>query len=757
MWFNVSRKTAIFQSLTILYFGSVVSGGEMEEIYVVKRADSSTDSSTPTSTSGSSRRSSTGARCTGSRAECQRPSNVGALTVGLAIAIPVGVVILVCAVVLYKVYRRNKKEAEEDNDPDFDGDAEYMPSVDYQAYNLGSVSNSSNSRTPMDNREKYDNYFPPLYGNHNNPGYRDSYRSSRQKMVDPFFVPHVSDENSLRDFAKQIQSEDLGPYRIASNHYSRSASHSSLPSEKNLASMSRRNNSSLNTSTLNDPSNLQKSKTQETDSTSSTGSHIYESPVKSTAGEATEQYVEHNSGYDVEHSRNDTTMDDSFSNHILKPEPSLQRNENRTGNGISRDTFNFEMLNGSDIGHQSPFGNDANEMLPRENRSRTAALNEKNSDDVREQNRILHLSAEEEENIQRMKSIYKVYLDRNGTVKQNPFENDAEDKEPLEDIPVRKSVERSLANDVHQESNLSEVPVDQSALHDSQNELNLPEQSHRIASSIYSALPPQVPEFQQYQQLPISNGRPLENDNYKEYGPPYQSAGNGPTQQYPTQQYPTQQYPTQQYPTQQYPTQQYPVHQPYPMQNYSNHPYANQYAHPQTFESIDELPTPTNLPYSSSSHSLTSFKQKSKQVALTQLQAARVNGTAVNPTDHPDMFYSQDALHLYSNNGYNQPRAPYQLRQSVVMTNPSDLVGAPRFKPAGSIRNMSSVNSRNNSMTTGLNQQFLQSQIPDNRVSGLLNDHDLIQPPSVTGILPHSSSQEDLRKQIGTSHNYNVF
>ncbi|PAK58316.1 hypothetical protein B9K02_12470, partial [Lentilactobacillus kefiri] len=83
----------------------------------------------------------------------------------------------------------------------------------------------------------------------------------------------------------------------------------------------------------------------------------------------------------------------------------------------------------------------------------------------------------------------------------------------------------------------------------------------------------------------------------------------------------------------------------------------SQYMHPQTLEQIDELPMPSKLVNSDSSHSLTSFKQvtKSQQQLQQQqniLQTARLNGTALNPMDHPEMFHT-------NNDGFmQQPQMP---------------------------------------------------------------------------------------------------
>ena len=194
-----------------------------------------------------------------------------------------------------------------------------------------------------------------------------------------------------------------------------------------------------------------------------------------------------------------------------------------------------------------------------------------------------------------------------------------------------------------------------------------------------------------------------------------------------------------------------------------------QHGHPQTLEEIGELPTPAKLVNSSSLHSLTSFKGPSKPQYGQQLQPASINGTALNPMDHPEMFYlsntepsfaqeqqtrNSDSTSSLSKNGSSTSALlPFQLRTSVVMTNPAEVESNNSYKPAGSLRKFNDTNGRNNSFTTQTNpyQQMLES-----RVSGILQPTDVIQPASMGSILPHSGSQEDLRKQLGTSDKYKI-
>lgn len=693
---NMATMTTALPNSFSHSFSKVTSLSQIHAL--AKRAASSSMTST---SSGKS------AKCTGSKQECQKPSNTSAVTVGVAVGIPVGCVCILLGIILWVVYRRSKKEAQEDNDPDFEGDTEYLSSDAAYKLPFSSVSHSGNSRTPQEWKEDGDTYFPPPQGNmyYGN----DSSRSSQGKNLDPFFEP-ANDAHSLRDFARQLHGEKFGAYRIASNPNSRNESQLSLPFEKAQARISEKNSASLNASDL---GHVYSSNTQ---LSSSSQSPLQESPVKSTAGDVTKQYVEDNSGFDVEHSRADTTLE--YDLPQLK-EPSE----------ISRNTFNFEMGNVNEYetnGGESSGFNDS-------------GFNDSGNDDG--ENRVIQMSTAEEEDIKRMKSIYKVYLDRNATVKQV-----AADQNDVVALPDQANEPGEL------------LPTQNHVSTENVSYMQVPTSSQRVASSIYSAthsqLYPEQPvqghQYQQQQQQPYTTYEP------QTYGPPSHDNTIHDNrmlyQQQPHQEYgdmSMQSYPTQEYhnmPPQQYMGQNYIQQQ--------------QFAHPQTLESIDELPPPIMLPNSASSHSLTSFKQKAKHPQLTQLQAARINGMAVNPISHPEMFYAQgnDSYSSYqkSINGASnvQPAAPYQLRQSVVMTNPTDLVAAPRFRPAGSIRNVSAASSRNNSMTTNMNPQYQQQQAYNSRVSGLLNESDLVHPPSVGGILPHNGSNDDLRKQIGSSHNY---
>lgn len=69
---------------------------------------------------------------------------------------------------------------------------------------------------------------------------------------------------------------------------------------------------------------------------------------------------------------------------------------------------------------------------------------------------------------------------------------------------------------------------------------------------------------------------------------------------------------------------------------------------------------------------------------MVQLSAVSTNSTALNPIDKPDMFISK--LILLSNLSKAGVPKPYQIRQGIVMTDPSVLTTTPRYIPEGSFK-----------------------------------------------------------------------
>lgn len=701
------------------------------------------DDDDSSSSSASSTKNSKSAKCTGTKQQCQLPTDSDhstSVTVGVAVAVPVGVIIIVLAVILYIVYRRSKKEAEEDNDPDFEGDSEFLPAM--KDYSSG-MNHPYSSDSQQDFMEKTlqqtpsDPFASSMNGSKYNTRSVTPSAPGRPWYVDPFQLPQESnDSNSLRDFAMRVQEDGLGGYKVAAD--SRNASQTSL----HLDNFS--NRTPMRAS----------SRFQENESFLSHNSPIHNNQISrgSAAAGANKQ-----SAFPNEVTDSASVSEDAGVSKDSSESP-------------SNDAFEFEFDNGSEKTHRKSlqFGTDDDYELQdiKEPQHVDDGSGSKSEDD---DYYVSRLSPNEEEDIKRMKSIYQVYLDRAKTMKkeqdksdnandvfQDEIRVDSIDQNPLPSIKINNNenidkIKVPEAKYLAQEAlPLSDTNLGKYGPEMVQGQEQCPVRdtltvtdteaapSNRIASSIYSeAIQPlnYQGQYQQQEQSPVYGG-------YTQY-PANGYSGNFQQQGYAAPVAPNSQW----------------YGAPVPQQH-------QQYNHPQTLETIGELPTPAYLAQSASSHSLTSFKKPNKQ-QLLQLQTARLNGTALNPVDHPEMFYSptNDTYYVPQQQGqfmrFNENGAapsPYQLRQSVVMTNPSDLTAKPSYKPAGSFRSVSATNSRNNSLTTQNNNylQQQQQQLYNSRVSGILEETDVVQPPSVGGILPHSGSQDDLRKQLGSSHNYTV-
>ncbi|CAI1766931.1 hypothetical protein SEUBUCD646_0O03150 [Saccharomyces eubayanus] len=701
---------------------------------IARRNDDDSSSSSVSST-----KNSKSAKCTGSKQECQLPTNSShstSVTVGVAVAVPVAVIIIVLAVVLYVVYKRSKREAEEDNDPDFEGDSEYLPAM----HQYPSELNHPYSSDSQDFVEKAfqqppsDPFANSMDGSRYNMKSATPPGNTGRWYVDPFQLPQeTSDSNSLRDFAMRVQSDGFGGYKVAAN-------------SRNASSLSLHPDNFSNHTAIRACSRFQESESSESYSSPIDNSHI-------SNGFATEDAYRQPAFLDKESSLATVSKETKVSNKLDE--------------SPNNDAFEFEFDNELGNPQRKSIQVDMNDNYELQDikdpeHVDVSSSNKGENDDYY----VSRLSANEEEDIQRMKSIYQVYLDRTKTVKdeqerqqqqsvnvltrgepcmdsagQNPLPSIQIGNEDPTDVPEADQyqeqypVQNALAvNDVNSNAHGLETAQhqDQYLTHDTL-AVNGTEgaATNRIASSIYSMAIQPVNDEVQYQQ--------------QQQSPIY-----GDFQQQPQQGYPMQATQNQQW-----------YGAPVPQQQ--------QYNHPQTLETIGELPTPAYLAQSASSHSLTSFKGPNKQ-QLLQLQTARLNGTALNPVDHPGMFYSpandtyyapQQQGQFTKTNESGAVPSPYQLRQSVVMTNPSDLTAKPSYKPAGSFRSVSATNSRNNSLTTQNNsyqylQQQQQQQHYNSRVSGILEETDVVQPPSVGGILPHSGSQDDLRRQLGSSHNYAI-
>ncbi|QEU61550.1 Skg6/Tos2 [Kluyveromyces lactis] len=710
---------------------------------------SSTSSSTSTSTS-----TSKSSKCTGSSQHCEKPSDsTNTTAVVVAVVVPVVVVGLVLIFILYKVYKRNKKEELEDNDPDFDGDAEFLPDFG-QEFEMERNVDPSGMRIPSSATRAFSVQPNPFNDETKSFAYS-------QSATNPFQLPTVTDDSeTLRNFAKTFQNSDFDGYKLAT----RSASQISISRPTSAAGGSVPNNANIQLSNLSKFSTVSNGNNSNGDDKILKYSEIVQdsgSPADEdddddeeddaakpygTSGTVARQNLNHMTSID-----DDDVVDDSKDSDLYsEPSPVKYSRGNVTQSYIHQDQEGFQ----PEVSMQES-----------ERTSEGIKLQKKpfleNEDDVY----IQRDEEDSDEDVARMKSIYQVYLDRNGTVKTiregNPV---PEGFQPVAELP------KDASNIITESSNSNEPTIPSKIPENYQ-----AQPQHEYYQNGYSLQPeaPLYPE-ENYGRGAQADGIAQSQDTAAFENPnsnaPNQYSDSAPrvaSSIYDTQS---------QYHNDHQQNQYYYNHQYYGQNQYDGSfpTYHNQIQHnlpPPNMESIEELPRPSNLPFSGSSHSLTSFKSKTTLKSPAAAAMTPQNNHNYNPIDHPELYFHQtngSDLGLSSDqassntapsqiNSAGSKVLPHHLRQSVVMTNPNELSQNNLFKPAGSF-SRAVADSRSNSLMSNTNtyQQQLQDNYIKSRVSGILDDTDVMHPPSMGTILPHSGSQDDLRKQLGSSHNYNV-
>lgn len=151
--------------------------------------------------------------CTGKHkddAACQKPTNNDSLEIGLGVAIPVVMIILVLGFFLFRNYRKEKKESLE-HDPDFDetGDATALP--DFPAFTNEGTFDKNGSSVRMAMNPGYPLMNLPNLSNSesrsiNSSKFKESIEGSQRKVYpDAFVLPYqnqMGSKASLDEFAK---------------------------------------------------------------------------------------------------------------------------------------------------------------------------------------------------------------------------------------------------------------------------------------------------------------------------------------------------------------------------------------------------------------------------------------------------------------------------------------------------------------------------------------------------------------------------
>ncbi|ANZ76016.1 BA75_02127T0 [Komagataella pastoris] len=391
------------------------------------RADESS-----TTTSSTSR--ATTSDCSNHR--CDKPSNMSNAAIAVAVVVPVIVVAIVLGGLFYWNYRKNKQEALDDDNPDFNADNTILPDFHY---NPGSVMKHKSEMNPFEDDSL-------RYPNH----------------MDSFILPYSTEtqsKKSLDSYSKNLG--DYPAYRQATPNSSTNPMNNGLKSEISLATfttgpsmdklassttgirspVSKIARESARTSPMRSLRSLGISLVDEDFNKSPTRSHEHEEAPEH---EGPEDEAKHGSAYTVPSDTHMEGLDDeqqaenSFQNNdfseaqLYEHETELSDNdttqhvegeefsENFTKDGIPTVPIIPQLpQNSDDEDNNDQFENDnADHLQPQVYED----INSENDD----------LTAEEAEQIRRMKSVYNTYLKRDPTMTQR--------KLPIERNSVASSI-----------------------------------------------------------------------------------------------------------------------------------------------------------------------------------------------------------------------------------------------------------------------------------------------------------------------------
>lgn len=677
------------------------------------------------------------AKCTDSKQKCEVPTDSNStteITVAVAVAVPVVIVAIFLCIILFMVYKRSKQEEQEDEDPEFEGDSEYLPQ--HGPYKMNQQSSSSDSNQYIAEKNSGTFIQKDTQDNANLASNRGS-----SWVTEPFQLPQMENVDSLRQFAKQVQNDGLGGYHLASMNVSQPSFHNRTMNMDHESFNSATGLSNMNTMIYQNGS-LNPVVVSKNGMNSNCVSNLH-----SNGGPLLKDVSYFNKSVKINDLQNINSEKLTFPQEFHSIENGKDDNEN----------FDYKYGNTKNNTASNNNNNNANKLEIEKKENKYESTSQHQSEDDEKDSSSLSLILEEE-NIQRIKSIYRVYMDTDENVQNLTTTNLAENKNTSDVTRVT-------------ETNLHEF--DNNRFHYNQTPLIQDTANTTIKNQHVTIQQNKVEEYND--QESISADDDIKHSNIGSNRGSYRVTSSIYSE-IPVTTYP---------PTQQKLQQQYDYNYDSNMdiqsqQLYNKYPFLSNSAlkdtHPQTSQQLDELPNSQKSIRPNSSHRLASFKSKSKlqnrqkQSPLHHFRLARVNGTAISPMNHSKRFYSNNndkkynvrfqqqqqqqqlryrnkfsASFLNGNDQMSTVPLPHQTRKSIVMTNPVGLQAPMVFKPAGSIRSLG---------LSLLKQNMSYSERTYSWASELLDHNDMIQPPSIGEILPHSGSPNNLRKQLGPSDNY---
>lgn len=557
--------------------------------------------------------------CDHSSDNCQKPVNDDSLTIGLGVGIPVIVILLILGFLLYRTYRRNKKEAME-RDPDFDetGEATALP-------DLPNMNQTYQLENPFHNRNSL--RYPQSMTMHNKSA-TSLNKESSDPYLDAIVLPYHHDTGSkasLDMFARQLSefnnhtpraSGTLTRTRNSSftnaSQFQAPQSNSVSPQKSNLKEGVKLGHSPTKkvggSTYANIPASAEaatKSEVGSLELVSNSESSGSDSLTRGTRGEKFDLNYENESTASFRSKKDltgqgtssNTTTDQSYTwdekeqnipqftfnapdenldelNEVLQkdldvPQPKTvsEREEHSPFNDSqAADTLSqfllgerlTEVQNGANAANDTTTSAEpvadhselaVHEKPVRSKSPRISAFNLLQNDSEDEDGDEKILTAEQEEELKRMKSVYKVYFDRENSMKRTgesePKEFQYDQTQALPVIDPEEMDRLKINNELHTDTNYNKRLTTSSSIYDT-SDLSMQDQAYfyqqqqyaqghydpnyygQNYSEQYQGPPPELPQLQQLP--PPSDIRKSTIQTYTDFHPRNKNPVSSPKQ-----------------------------------------------------------------------------------------------------------------------------------------------------------------------------------------------------------------------------------
>lgn len=548
--------------------------------------------------------------------ECEKPVQDNAKIIAISVCVPVFVIFLILGYLLYRNYRKEKKEMLEDPDFDETGDLTALPDTN-----------------PFQDKKMI---------------HHQSYQANNMRQAnysaDPYIVlPYthqIGSKVSLDEYSKRLVYSRDSTY-TESKTYGYNRQNASLKDNQSNLESYEMQEKNVNTVVSPVKEEFKETKTDDIESSHSHGIDEIESYDTEESEVIAKNVQSDNEDEFHDTLEHDTTMGHDDSNRTLIKSPFEQE--------VAPPTFTVEDTENDEFTF-SDDNNDVTATTTREQdikKTKSPRISQfdllNNESDNEEEHE--KLTKEQEEEIKRMKSVYKVYFDKDGNdVPLSSYNKFAPDmSQPVPSLEIAEPVQK-INKDLNADTDYSKRMT--------------------TASSIYTS-----------NQLNDGDQEVYYNDPNQRYDQYYQPDQN---QQY-----------YQQDPNQQYYQPGYDQNQQYYQQQYPQEP---------------QVVTRANLPPLQQLGSASELRKSSLQT-FTDYLPSKKNGQIVSPTnknfpsDPINNQWQSPTLSSQSQfdgngsqisapdaKGANPPSASQMARTSVVMLNPvTEITKLRKFKPAGSL------------------------------------------------------------------------